>query len=42
MNLPIYNCIIDDNEDDMTGICAISFVDCPANEVDFVTLKKKQ
>ncbi|GAB6122335.1 XkdF-like putative serine protease domain-containing protein [Dysgonomonas termitidis] len=40
MNLPIYNCIIDDNEDDMTGICAISFVDCPANEVDFVTLKK--
>ena len=40
MNLPIYNCIIDDNEDDMTGICAMSFVDCPANEVDFVALKK--
>ncbi|WP_029902296.1 XkdF-like putative serine protease domain-containing protein [Prevotella sp. 10(H)] len=40
MNLPIYNCIIDDNEDDMTGICAISFVDCPANEVDFVALKR--
>lgn len=40
MNLPIYNCIIDDNEDDVTGICAISFVDCPANEVDFVALQK--
>lgn len=38
--LPIYNCIID-NEDDTTGIYAISFVDCPANEVDFVTLNKQ-
>ncbi len=42
MNLPIYNCLIDDEDDDVTGICAISFVDCPANEVDFVALKKQQ
>ncbi|MDH6311149.1 putative coiled-coil protein SlyX [Dysgonomonas sp. PFB1-18] len=42
MNLPIYNCLIDDDDNDVTGICAISFVDCPANEVDFVALKKQQ
>ena len=41
MNLPIYNCLIDDNEDDVTGICAISFVDCPATEIDFVALRKQ-
>lgn len=41
MNLPIYNCLIDENEEDTTGIFAISFVDCPANEVDFITLKKQ-
>lgn len=40
MNLPIYNCIIDETEDDQTGIFAISFVDCPANEVDFVALRQ--
>ncbi len=39
MDLPIYNCIIDDNEDELTGILAISFVDSPANEVDFVALQ---
>lgn len=37
---PIYNCIID-NDDDTTGIYAISFVDSPANEVDFVALNKQ-
>lgn len=39
MDLPIYNCIIDENEDELTGILAISFVDSPANEVDFVALQ---
>ena len=38
---PIYNCLIED-EDDATGICAISFVDYPANEVDFVALKQQE
>jgi len=41
MNYPIYNCLIED-EDDVTGINAISFVDCPANEVDFVMLESQQ
>lgn len=35
----VYNCIIDENEDDETGIFAMSFVDYPANETDFVALK---
>lgn len=38
--IPIYNCIID-NDDETTGIYAISFVDYPANEVDFITLNKQ-
>ena len=42
MNLPIYNCIIDDDVEDMTGVYAISFVDCPANEVDFVALDRQK
>ncbi|NDV79760.1 XkdF-like putative serine protease domain-containing protein [Dysgonomonas sp. 511] len=41
MDLPIFNCIIDDNEDDTTGILAMSFVDCPANEADFVALRQQ-
>lgn len=36
----VYNCIIDE-VDDTTGIYAISFVDMPANEVDFVALNKQ-
>nr|DAE47061.1 MAG TPA: serine protease [Caudoviricetes sp.] len=40
MNIPVYNCIIDENINDETGIYAISFVDFPANETDFVTLGK--
>lgn len=42
MNTPIYDCMIDENADDLTGIYAISFVDFPANEVDFITLGKQQ
>lgn len=42
MNIPVYNCLIDENIDDATGIYAISFVDCPANEVDFVKLRRQQ
>lgn len=37
MTLPIYNCLISDEDED-TGVYAISFVDCPANEVDFIAL----
>ena len=39
MKLPVYNCEIEDSINDVTGIYAISFVDLPANEVDFVALK---
>lgn len=42
MNLPIFNCFIDENPDEETGIYAISFVDCPANEVDFITLNRQK
>lgn len=41
MKLPVYNCEIEDSVNDMTGIYAISFVDLPANEVDFLALDKK-
>lgn len=40
MKIPVYNCEIEDSVDDATGIYAISFVDLPANEVDFVALDK--
>lgn len=40
MNIPVYNCIIDENINDETGIYAISFVDFPANETDFIALSK--
>lgn len=42
MKLPVYNCIIDENLDDETGIYAMSFVDSPANEADFVTLTRQK
>lgn len=42
MKIPVYNCIIDENVDDLTGVYAISFVDLPANEVDFVALGKQK
>ena len=41
MNIPVYNCLIDENTEDQSGIYAISFVDVPANEIDFVTLAKQ-
>lgn len=41
MNIPIYNCLIDDRPEDESGIYAISFVDSPANESDFVALNKQ-
>lgn len=37
--IPIFNCEIDDN-DSLTGIYAMSFVDFPANESNFVALSK--
>lgn len=40
MKIPIYNCIIDESVNDESGVYAISFVDSPANEVDFVALNK--
>lgn len=40
MRIPVYNCIIDENLEDQTGVYAISFVDQPANEVEFVTLSE--
>lgn len=42
MDLPIFNCIINDDPNEETGIYAISFVDCPANEVDFIALGRKK
>lgn len=41
MNIPVYNCLIDENTEDQSGIYAISFVDVPANEIDFVTLAEQ-
>jgi len=38
MKIPVYNCIIEEELSNETGIYAISFVDSPANEVEFVTL----
>jgi len=42
MKIPVYNCVIDENVDDLTGVYAISFVDMPANEIDFVALGKQE
>lgn len=42
MKLPVYNCIVDESTEDATGVYAISFVDCPANEVEFVKLRRQQ
>lgn len=41
MNIPVYNCLINENPIDDSGIYAISFVDAPANESDFVALSKQ-
>ncbi len=42
MKLPVYNCIIDENPDEETGIYAISFVGDPANETDFIALAAEE
>lgn len=39
--LPIYSCLIEET-DEVTGVYAISFVDSPANEVNFIALKEQQ
>lgn len=41
MNIPVYNCLINENPIDDSGIYAISFVDAPANESDFIALSKQ-
>ncbi|NDW10064.1 XkdF-like putative serine protease domain-containing protein [Dysgonomonas sp. 520] len=40
-DIPIYKCVIDESDNE-TGIYAISFVDFPAVEVDFVALSKQK
>lgn len=40
--IPVYNCTVDESLSDVTGIYAISFVDEPAVEVDFVALSKQK
>ena len=42
MKLPVFDCLINENLEDESGIYAISFVDIPANEVDFVTLSAQK
>jgi len=42
MNLPVFDCLIDENINDESGIYAISFVDTPAVEVDFVALSRHE
>ncbi|MDR2954504.1 MAG: XkdF-like putative serine protease domain-containing protein [Prevotella sp.] len=42
MKIPVYNCIIDEYEDDGSGVYAISFVDSPATQVDFIALGKEK
>lgn len=41
MNIPIYNCLINESLDDESGIYAISFVESPANEKDFIALSEQ-
>lgn len=40
--LPIYKCEVEESLNDDTGIFAVSFVDYPAVEVDFVALSKQK
>ncbi|NDW19101.1 hypothetical protein D0T53_09265 [Dysgonomonas sp. 216] len=40
MNLPVFDCRIDDSVDDKSGIYAISFVESPAVEVEFIALSE--
>lgn len=41
-NIPIYKCEIEESLTDDSGVFAISFVDFPAVEVDFVALSKQK
>ncbi len=41
MELPIYNIIFNEDIDDISGICAMSFVEEPANEVQFLALSSQ-
>lgn len=40
--IPIYECKVDESLNDITGIYAISFVDKPAVEENFVTLSNQK
>lgn len=42
MKLPVYNCIINEDINDVTGIFAMSFVSDPANETSFVALGNEE
>lgn len=41
MKLPVYNCIVNEDTGDESGVYAISFVDSPANETEFVKLSQE-
>ncbi len=41
-DIPIYKCVIEESLTDDSGVFAISFVDFPAVEVDFVALSKQK
>ena len=41
MNLPVFDCLINENPNDESGIYAISFVDTPANETEFMALSQQ-
>lgn len=42
MNIPVFNCIINEDINDSTGVFAMSFVSDPANDTDFVALSKEK
>jgi len=42
MSLPVFDCLIEEDINDESGIYAVSFVDNPAVEVDFMALSEHQ
>jgi hypothetical protein len=42
MDIPVYNCIVDEDVNDPTGIFAMSFVSDPANESSFIALSEEE
>ena len=40
--IPVYNCTVDESLNDVTGIYAISFVESPAVETDFIALSNQK